>query len=64
MNKKGEVRKGGMPVGWKKPEGVRTMRSMKAYDDEWQLIKDFAAIVKKGDKQAAKDFVDNYKAQG
>ena len=57
MNKKGEPRKGGMPVGHKKAEGVRTMRSLKAYDDEWQLIKAFAAELKKGDKQKCIDFV-------
>lgn len=60
MNKKGQPRTGGMPLGHRKSEGVRTMRSLKAYDDEWQLIKDFAAIVKKGDKKACADFVSNY----
>ena len=49
--------KGGMPVGHRKAEGVRTMRSLKAYDAEWQLIKKFAAELKHGDKQKCIDFI-------
>ena len=30
----------------KKPEGVRKMRSLRASDDEWELIKKFAAMAK------------------
>ena len=57
------MNKVGRPVGWRKAKSeMRPQRQLRAHDDEWQLIKDFAAIVKKGDKQAAKDFVDNYKA--
>jgi hypothetical protein len=35
----------------------RTFRGMKAFDDEWALIKAFEKIVKKGDKQAAEEFI-------
>lgn len=44
----------GRPIGWRKPEGVRTQRQMKAYDDEWELIRRFAFHVKHGDKQKCK----------
>ena len=57
MNKKGEPRHGGMPLGWKKPEGTRKQRQLRAYDDEWEIIQAFARIVKRGDKQAAAEFV-------
>jgi len=57
MNKKGQPRKGGMPVGHRKPEGVRSMRSLKAYDDEWQIIKAFAAQVKHGDRHKCEQFL-------
>lgn len=54
-------RKVGRPEGYRKPEGVRTMRSLKAYDDEWQIIKTFAAELKKGDKQKCLDFIQSLK---
>ena len=59
MNKKGEPHHGGRPVGWRKPEGTRQQRQMRAYSDEWQLIQQFAKIVKYGDKQACQEFVNN-----
>jgi hypothetical protein len=34
---------------------------MRAYDDEWALIKAFERIVKKGDRQAAEEFIKNNK---
>ena len=42
----------GRKLGYRKPEGVRKARNMRAYDDEWELIKQFSVIVKK-DKIAA-----------
>lgn len=36
----------GRPVGWRKAEGVRKQRQMRAYDDEWQLVKDFVKILR------------------
>ena len=56
MNKQ-KPHKGGMPLGYKKPEGVRQMRSLKAYDAEWDLIKKFSAELKHGDKQKCIDFI-------
>lgn len=41
----------GRPVGTTK-EIVRKTRSLRAFDDEWELIKEFTKIVKK-DKQLA-----------
>ena len=63
MNKKGEERHGGMPKGWRKPEGVRKQRQLRAYDDEWKLIQRFEKMVKRGDKQAAIDFLDQHTPQ-
>ena len=60
MNKKGQPRKGGMPLGWKKPEGVRKQHQLRAYDDEWQLIQKFAKIVKKGDRPKAELFLNQF----
>ena len=57
MNRKGEPRKGGMPLGWRKPEGVRPQRQTRAYDDEWALIRQFARMVKKGDRAACEKFL-------
>ena len=37
----------GRPKGTTKPEGVRKQRQVRAYDDEWELIKKYAEIVKK-----------------
>ena len=34
MNKKGEPRHGGKPLGWRKPEGVRPQKQMRAYPEE------------------------------
>lgn len=42
----------GRPKGTTKPEGVRKQRQTRAYDDEWELIKEFAKIVKKDPERA------------
>ena len=59
MNNWGGARKGaGRPVGWRKAKSeMRPQRQLRAHDDEWQIIKAFAEIVKHGNKQAAIDFV-------
>lgn len=59
MNKKGQPRHGGKPLGWRKPEGIRKQRQLRAYDDEWELIQQFAKTVKHGDKKLCQDFI-NY----
>lgn len=60
MNKKGEPRKGGMPLGWRKPEGVREQHQVRSYPDEWELIQRFARLVKYGDKAACVKFLDEH----
>ena len=41
------VRYGGKPLGWRKPEGVRPQHQVRAYDDEWQLVKNFVKLMRK-----------------
>ena len=48
----------GRPLGWRKPEGTRTQKQMRAYPDEWELIQRFAKLVKYGDKAACTKFLD------
>lgn len=55
IEKRGGSRPGaGRKVGYKKPEGTRKNRTLKAYDDEWVYIKEFAAIIKKSPEAAKK----------
>lgn len=52
---RGGLRAGaGRKVGYRKPEGVRKNRTLKAYNDEWEMIKAFAGIVKKEPEKAAR----------
>lgn len=54
-NNRGTIgNKGGRPP---KPEGARKQRQTRAYDDEWELIKQFSALVKK-DKEEAKKAIE------
>ena len=48
-------------TGWRKPEGVREQHQVRAYPDEWEMIRDFAKIIKKGDKQAAQEFLNQHR---
>lgn len=49
----GGVRPGaGRPKGTTKLEGVRRQHQVRAYDDEWVIIKKFASIVKKDPERA------------
>ena len=59
MNKKGLPHHGGRQKGWRKPEGVRAQRQMRAYDDEWLLIQRFAKLVKYADKTACEEFLNS-----
>ena len=44
----------GRPVGWRKEKSeMRPQRQLRAHEDEWQLIKKFADLVKHGDKDKA-----------
>lgn len=42
----------GRPKGTIKPEGVRKQRQLRAYDDEWETIKEFAKILKRDPARA------------
>lgn len=54
-----------MPKGGKRPgagrkfEGRKTC-SLRANAEEWKLILTFAKIVKHGDKQSAKNFIEQF----
>lgn len=48
----------GRPVGTKKAI-TRKTRSIAAFDDEWEMIRQFSRIVKK-DKDTAKKILDGY----
>lgn len=41
----------------KKEEGVRKQHQLRAYDDEWILIRAFAKLVKHGEKEACTEFL-------
>ena len=47
MNKKGEVRRGEKPKGWRKPEGTRAQHQVRAYEEEWAVIKEFVKKMRK-----------------
>ena len=61
MNKKGEPRHGGMPLGWRKPEGTRQQHQIRAYPDEWELIQKFCRLVKRDHRKACEDFLNEFK---
>jgi len=45
----------GRPKGTTKPEGVRPQHQLRAYDEEWGLIRRFARLVKHGSLEACRD---------
>ena len=52
---RGGVREGaGRPKGTTKPEGIRKQRQLRAYDEEWEIIKEFSRILKKDPARAAR----------
>lgn len=57
MNSPAKVRYGGKPLGWRKPEGTRKQRQLRAYDDEWDLLKKFDKLLKHGDREACEKFL-------
>ena len=61
MNKKGEPRHGGVQLGWRKPEGTRTQRQIRAYDDEWILIRKFCKLLKYEHRKACEQFLAEFK---
>lgn len=46
-NNRGGYRGGGRPVGSTSPRGQRGIHQIRAYEDEWELIKDFIQLVRK-----------------
>lgn len=44
----------GRPKGTTKPEGVRPQHQIRAYDEEWDLIRRFARLVKHGKMEDCK----------
>lgn len=53
----------GRPVGWRKAEGIRKQRQIRAYDDEWELIQKFCRELKHGDKEKCVKFVEDLGAR-
>ena len=52
---RGGTREGeGRPKVTTKPEGVRKQRQLRAYDEEWEIIKEFSRILKKDPERAAR----------
>lgn len=53
--RRGGAREGaGRPKGTTKPEGVRKQRQLRAYDEEWKVIKEFSRILKRDPERAAR----------
>lgn len=51
----------GRKVGWRKGYSEeRPRRQLRAHDDEWQLIKKFADLVKYGDKEKARQILNQF----
>ncbi|GEM_PF-543527 len=47
----------GRPKGTLKKEGTRKQRQLRAYDDEWELLKQFDKLLKYGDREACEKFL-------
>ena len=52
------MNKVGRPVGWRKDKSeMRPQHQVRAYPEEWQLIKKFADLVKHGEFEKCKKFI-------
>lgn len=51
----------GRPKGTTKPEGQRPQHQVRAYPEEWEMIKEFAKLVKK-DVKRSKEVLEAFKA--
>ena len=51
----------GRPKGTCKPEGTRKQRQLRAYDDEWELLKQFDKALKHGHRDACEKFLEKLK---
>ena len=48
----------GRPFGWRKEKSeIRPTHTVRAFDDEWILIKKFAELVKRGEMEKCKKFI-------
>ena len=56
FNKRGGKRDG---AGRPKEKEIRKNRTMRAFDDEWEIINRFATIVKQGNKEHCLAFIEN-----
>lgn len=56
------TRGGARPGAGRPPkEKVRTSRTIRLYDDEWELTKAFTQVLKYGDKDACIRFIEEHK---
>lgn len=58
---KTKVKKGGARPGAGRPpkEKIRINHTLRLYDDEWDIVRDFVYMVKYGDKEACRQFIKN-----
>lgn len=52
------VKTGGVQKGWRKPEGVRGQHQIRAYDDEWEIIRGFSKWAKSVGQERAQKALD------
>jgi len=58
---RGGAREGaGRPKGATKEQGTRKQRQLRAYDDEWELLKKFDKLIKRGQREACEKFLAQY----
>lgn len=60
LNKRGGKREG---AGRPKEKEIRKNRTMRAFDDEWEIINRFATIVKQGNKEQCLALVENIEGE-
>ena len=53
----------GRPKGATKEQGARKQRQLRAYDDEWELLKKFDKLIKRGQKEACENFIAEIEAK-
>ena len=57
-----EKAKVGRPVGWRKENPLqREVRTLRAFDDEWQLVKDFVKLLREHGVDETRKILDSVK---
>ena len=57
-----EKAKVGRPVGWRKENPLqREVRSLRAFDDEWQVIRDFVKLLREHGVDETRKILDSVK---